>query len=390
LRDVTGARIRPFPWRSLEATTRAEVSALRDVKRWAASHVRVDQLARTFGELLGAEVELHVRRAQPLAISRAIGEGVGVLLARADDPGIARSVLIEAEGALAANVVARALRRPTSRLVTTEKTPSPGLAGAFAAIVVAAARRAHQGVPICVRSAGPAGAVEASLAELEPELWAISLTVLVAHDAFAARVIVSRAAAISSAAPAWDAGVLASLGPTPLVLPIVACATWAAAADVATLRSGDAFMPRPSGKNWEIVRGGRAGAMGPVLLAPPSSDLGLGAQLGEDGHLVLRGRLEPLLATEAHMDSDERGAVVATLGEVPVVVRVEIGEATMSARDWASLGRGDVVALGRRVGEPVLLRVGGIPLARGELVEIDGEVGVRILERLLGEGATTP
>ena len=49
---------------------------------------------------------------------------------------------------------------------------------------------------------------------------------------------------------------------------------------------------------------------------------------------------------------------------------------------WAVLARGDVVTLGRRVGEPVLLRVGGIPVARGDLVEIDGEVGVRIVERL--------
>jgi flagellar motor switch/type III secretory pathway protein FliN len=389
LREETEARIRPFPWRSLEVTTRAEVGALRDVKRWVATLVRADRLALAFGELLGAEVQIHVRRAQPLGISRAVGDGVGVLLARADDPGFTRGALVEAEGALAATVIARALRRPAPRLLVTGATPSPGIAGAFAAIIVAAARRAHRGIPISVRSAGPASALEAALAEVEPDLWAVSLTVLVLHDAFAARIIVSRAAAASSAGPAWDVHALTSLGATPLAIPIVACAAWAAAADVATLRSGDAFMPGPLGKSWEIVRGGQAGAIGPVLLAAPSSDLGLCAQLGEDGRLVLGGRLEPLLATETHMGSDERGAVVAVLGEVPVVVRVEIGEATMSARDWASLGRGDVVALSRRVGEPVLLRVGGIPLARGELVEIDGEVGVRILERLIGE-STTP
>jgi flagellar motor switch/type III secretory pathway protein FliN len=34
------------------------------------------------------------------------------------------------------------------------------------------------------------------------------------------------------------------------------------------------------------------------------------------------------------------------------------------------------------VGEAVVLRVGGVPVARGDLVEIDGEVGVRIVERL--------
>jgi flagellar motor switch/type III secretory pathway protein FliN len=40
------------------------------------------------------------------------------------------------------------------------------------------------------------------------------------------------------------------------------------------------------------------------------------------------------------------------------------------------------------VGEAVLIRVGGVPVARGDLVEVDGEVGVRIVERLTGDGGT--
>ena len=81
-------------------------------------------------------------------------------------------------------------------------------------------------------------------------------------------------------------------------------------------------------------------------------------------------------------DSDRKpDALVDAVGEVPVVVRVEIGIAEMRAREWAALGAGDVVALGRKIGEPVTLRVGGVAVARGELVDLDGEVGVRILGR---------
>jgi flagellar motor switch/type III secretory pathway protein FliN len=80
-------------------------------------------------------------------------------------------------------------------------------------------------------------------------------------------------------------------------------------------------------------------------------------------------------------ESDESDELLQAIGEVPVVVRVEVGEARMPAREWATLQRGDVIALGRRVGERVVLRVGGVPVARGDLVEIDGEVGVRIVER---------
>jgi flagellar motor switch/type III secretory pathway protein FliN len=53
----------------------------------------------------------------------------------------------------------------------------------------------------------------------------------------------------------------------------------------------------------------------------------------------------------------------------------------MRAREWASLSPGDVVALGRRIGEAVTLRVGGVTVARGELVDLDGEIAVRILGR---------
>jgi flagellar motor switch/type III secretory pathway protein FliN len=75
-------------------------------------------------------------------------------------------------------------------------------------------------------------------------------------------------------------------------------------------------------------------------------------------------------------------ALVEAIGEVPVIVRVEVGVAEMPAREWASLGRGDVIALGSRIADPVTLRVGTRVVARGELVDIEGEVGVRIVERL--------
>ena len=78
----------------------------------------------------------------------------------------------------------------------------------------------------------------------------------------------------------------------------------------------------------------------------------------------------------------DKAELLDAIGDVPVLVRVEIGEARMPAREWAAVGAGDVVALGRRVGESVVLRVGGVPVARGDLVDVEGEIGVRIVERL--------
>ncbi len=89
------------------------------------------------------------------------------------------------------------------------------------------------------------------------------------------------------------------------------------------------------------------------------------------------------------MTEADKDALIEAVGEVPVVVRVEIGVVEMRAREWASLAPGDVVGLGKRIGEAVTLRVGGVTVARGELVDLDGEVAVRILGRTDG-GAREP
>ena len=79
--------------------------------------------------------------------------------------------------------------------------------------------------------------------------------------------------------------------------------------------------------------------------------------------------------------ADGEATTIESLEHAPVVVRVELGTVEMKAREWAELGPGDVIALGRWVGDPAILRVGGVELARGELVQVDGEYGVRILAR---------
>jgi flagellar motor switch/type III secretory pathway protein FliN len=75
------------------------------------------------------------------------------------------------------------------------------------------------------------------------------------------------------------------------------------------------------------------------------------------------------------------GAICEAILETPVIVRVELGAVTLTAREWAAIGPGDVVPLGKRVAEPAVLRIAGIEVAKGELVEIEGELGVRIRER---------
>jgi flagellar motor switch protein FliM len=84
-------------------------------------------------------------------------------------------------------------------------------------------------------------------------------------------------------------------------------------------------------------------------------------------------------------NQDDRPATPEAILEAPVVVRVELGSVTMTAREWSLLGTGDVIAVGRRVSEPVILRIAGMEVARGELVDIEGELGVRIREQVKAE-----
>lgn len=378
------ARAKPFPWHALERTTRAEADALHDVQRWAAAHADLPRLAAVLAELLDTEVEVLVQRAQPLTAARGIPGGAGVLVARSDTPQLERAMLVEVDVALVATAVARVARRKPPAVLEAGTSASAQAAGGLAAIVVAALRRAHRGVAMRAVAAGPAQALEADMARLGQELLAVTLTVLVAHDAHEARLVVPRSAVLAAARSPWDEAALTALGAMPVSIPIVAHALLATATDVASMQPGDACML----DGWPLARIPGGGLAGPVRLAAPAGWTGVTAELHDDGRVVLRGQVVPLCAAEAEMgDTIERGGLIEAIGEVPVVVRVEIGEARMAAREWAALARGDVVALGRRIGEAVVLRVGGIPVARGDLVEIDGEVGVRIVERLAEDGA---
>jgi flagellar motor switch protein FliN len=64
--------------------------------------------------------------------------------------------------------------------------------------------------------------------------------------------------------------------------------------------------------------------------------------------------------------------------ELDVVVR--FGTTEMALRDVVRMGTGTMIELNRAVDEPVELLVNGRPLARGEVVVVDGYYGVRITE----------
>jgi flagellar motor switch protein FliN/FliY len=76
----------------------------------------------------------------------------------------------------------------------------------------------------------------------------------------------------------------------------------------------------------------------------------------------------------------EGGADLGRLQNVPVELAVEIGRTRMTIGDALALGLGSVVTVGRLAGDPVDLLVNGRVIARGEVVAIEEELGLRITE----------
>lgn len=68
------------------------------------------------------------------------------------------------------------------------------------------------------------------------------------------------------------------------------------------------------------------------------------------------------------------------LYDVQLELSVELGRATMPVRDILQLGAGSVIELDKLGGEPVDILVNGRLIARGEVVVVDENFGVRVTE----------
>jgi flagellar motor switch protein FliN/FliY len=69
-------------------------------------------------------------------------------------------------------------------------------------------------------------------------------------------------------------------------------------------------------------------------------------------------------------------------GQVPIEITISVGKARPQVRDLLRLQKDAVLALDRRVDDPVELYVGDRLIARGELQELEGEQAGQLAVRL--------
>ena len=87
--------------------------------------------------------------------------------------------------------------------------------------------------------------------------------------------------------------------------------------------------------------------------------------------------LEPLVPLD---DDPSADTDIGLLLEVPLSITVELGRTSLTIRELLALGQGSILQLDRHAGEPVDVLVNGKRLARGEVVVIDEDFGIRVTE----------
>lgn len=83
------------------------------------------------------------------------------------------------------------------------------------------------------------------------------------------------------------------------------------------------------------------------------------------------------------MAAGHEGLSLDTIMRIPVTVKIVLGSASMPVASLLKLGRGALIPLDRKIGEPVDVIVNGRVVARGEVVVMDDDpsrLGISLTE----------
>ena len=83
---------------------------------------------------------------------------------------------------------------------------------------------------------------------------------------------------------------------------------------------------------------------------------------------------------ESLQDMTEGSVTLEAVSDIPVQISVVLGKTSMQVHQLLKLGRGAVVELDRKVGEPVDIFVNNRLVARGEVVVVEDKIGVTMTE----------
>ena len=109
--------------------------------------------------------------------------------------------------------------------------------------------------------------------------------------------------------------------------------------------------------------------------------LGLTEETADDGEAPFHQMAEDQNASQIQRTQNEDTSLERLL-DVPLEITVELGRVKMLVKDVIELGTGSIVEIEKAAGEPVDVMVNGRLVARGEVVVIEDNFGVRVTEIL--------
>lgn len=85
------------------------------------------------------------------------------------------------------------------------------------------------------------------------------------------------------------------------------------------------------------------------------------------------------------LTDDDGNLTLEAVYEIPVQISVVLGKTSMPVSQLLKLGRGAVVELDRKVGEPIDIYVNNRLVARGEVVVVEDRIGITMTEIIKSE-----
>lgn len=349
-----------YPWETLEALPRSTVRAIHALGSTA---LELAGLPRELGQLLGRESTAVFKRfCDPAQVTTESG-----LRFSLEDGSL--ELVLEIDPALADTILSGLLRQAPG-VAGADLLANPSVRGFLGRITVEAARNCTPAIELRFHAAH---------APPTP-LWSVGVnaTLLLDGRPYGVRAAIGRVRSAASP-PAVEFQRLAGIT---LRLPLLGGACVARREDVAAFVPGDVLLP---GAGFWLTKDFH----GSVALGSEASTRAVFFEIVGERSAKLVG-VEDLPVVEDtpmpdHNETEVERSVAEAVLDAPVLVRIEVASVSMTASDFATLRPGAVIETDQRIGQLATLRIAGREVATGELVNVDGQLGVRIRKLSRGD-----